>query len=415
MNQQPLGLLLALGLGLLIGLERERRKGSGLDRGAAGIRSFALAALMGALTQSLGPLELVAVGAALVGTLAAISYAKSRSDDPGMTTELALLCTYLVGALALVDPPLAAGCGAGLAFLLEVRPRLHRFATNWLTDQELRDALLLSVLVLVILPLVPDRSMQVLGGINPRAMAKVVVLIIGIQVLSHMAVRWLGPQTGLALTGAMAGWASSTAAIASLGAQFRQSPNRQAAFAVSAAWSTSATWALSLILAATVSLPAATALAPAMLAGLFATVLVCSALSWFTRGTSTASTAPMAQQQVVSLPGAMKLAVMLTCLTWLASQLQQWLGTRGLMFGIAIAGLADAHASLLSLTSLFASGRVDPTLLEFGLLLAISANSITRLIVALATGGWHFAKFVAAALATGLAGSWLSWSLRHAL
>jgi len=172
---------------------------------------------------------------------------------------------------------------------------------------------------------------------------------------------------------------------------------------------------LSLILAATVSLPAATALAPAMLAGLFATVLVCSALSWFTRGTSTASTAPMAQQQVVSLPGAMKLAVMLTCLTWLASQLQQWLGTRGLMFGIAIAGLADAHASLLSLTSLFASGRVDPALLEFGLLLAISANSITRLIVALATGGWHFAKFVAAALATGLAGSWLSWSLRHAL
>lgn len=78
MAPSPLGLLLALGIGLLVGLERERRKGDGPDRGAAGIRSFALAALLGALAQSLGPSALVVAGAAMVGALAAISHAKSQ-------------------------------------------------------------------------------------------------------------------------------------------------------------------------------------------------------------------------------------------------------------------------------------------------------------------------------------------------
>lgn len=415
MTQLPLGLLLALGLGLLIGLERERRKGSGPKRGAAGIRSFALTALMGALAQSLSPPVLIAVGAAIVGTLAAISHAKNCSDDPGMTTELALLCTYMVGALAMVDSTLAAGCGATIAFLLEARSRLHHFATDCLTAKELRDAILLSVLALAVLPLVPDRSMQILGGINPKPIAMVAVMIIGIQVLSYAAIRWLGPQRGLAVTGALAGWASSTTAIASLGTQFRKSPKQKTAFAVAAAWSTSSTWALSLILVAAISPPAAKALAPTMLSGLLATVLVCCALSWFTRETSQETLVPTTQQQLVNLPGAARVALMLACITWLASQVQQWLGPRGLLFGIAIAGLADAHSSLLSLTALFASGRVDAALLEFGLLLAISANSVTRLIVALATGGWHFGKFVGATLTIGLTGSWLTWSFRYAV
>lgn len=412
MAPSPLGLLLALGIGLLVGLERERRKGDGPDRGAAGIRSFALAALLGALAQSLGPSALVVAGVLMVGTLAAISHAKSHSDDPGMTTELALLCTYLVGALAMVEPAVAAGCGAGLAFLLEARSRLHSFATQWLTAQELHDALLLGVLALVVLPLIPDRPLPAIDGINPRPVAMVAVLIVGIQMLSHVAIRWLGTRAGLAVAGALAGWASSTTAIASLGAQSRRDPARQSAFAAAAAWSTSATWALSLMLSAAISPQAAVTLAPAMLAGLFATLLACGALSWHARRQAPmAGPEPLGEQQAVSLPAAARLALMLAGMTWLVGHIRQWLGSQGLMLGIAIAGLADAHSSLLSLTALFASGQLDAKLLEAGLLLAISANSITRLVVALTTGGWYFGLLVAIALVSGLAGGWLAWGL----
>lgn len=413
MSPSPFALLLALGIGLLVGLERERRKGEGPQRGAAGLRSFALAALAGALAQSLGT-SLTVVGAVLVGALAAISHARSRSDDPGMTTELALFCTYLTGALATVAPTLAAGCGAGLAFLLEARSRLHHFATRWLSAQELRDALLLGVLALVVLPLIPDRALPALGGINPRPVALVAVLIFGVQALSHLAVRWLGARAGLAVAGALAGWASSTAAIASLGTLSRHEPQQRAALAAAAAWSTTATWALALVMAGVLSPQAAAALAPAMLGGLLASLLACAALSGLAhRGAAATDAEPLARQQAVSLREAARLALLLAAVTWLVSHAHQWFGPRGLMLGIAIAGLADAHSSVLSLTAMFTGGQLDAPMLVSALLLAIATSSATRLVVAVATGGWRFGLRVAAALAAGLAGAWLAWGLVH--
>ena len=96
----PLGaaaaaLAVALGCGLLIGIERERRKGSGPGRALAGVRSFAVASLMGAASMLVGELWLTLVGAAFVAGLAVVAYWRDRSGDPGVTTELALLLTFL--------------------------------------------------------------------------------------------------------------------------------------------------------------------------------------------------------------------------------------------------------------------------------------------------------------------------------
>ena len=165
------GLLVALGCGLLIGLERERRKGRGDDRSAAGIRTFTVAAVCGAMAQNLGLPSLVVAGALLVLVLAALAYWKSRSRDPGLTTELALFATYLVGVQAVLSPPLGAACGAGLALLLAARQRLHRLATQWLSTEEWHDALMLAALGLVVLPLVPNVPQPWLGGINLRPLA----------------------------------------------------------------------------------------------------------------------------------------------------------------------------------------------------------------------------------------------------
>jgi uncharacterized membrane protein YhiD involved in acid resistance len=116
-----LRLAIALGIGLLIGAERERRKGSGPKRGVAGIRTFALVALAGGVSLSVGG-ETVLVAAVLaVGALAAVAYFRSRGADPGLTTEVALLTTFLLGALAVRQPALAAGLAVVVAILLAAR------------------------------------------------------------------------------------------------------------------------------------------------------------------------------------------------------------------------------------------------------------------------------------------------------
>ncbi len=248
-----LGLAVALGCGLLVGLERERRKGQGANRAAAGIRSFGVTALAGAIAQSLGSPGLVVAGAALVVVLTAVAYYKSRSDDPGMTTELALFTTYLVGVQCVISPALGAACGVGLTVLLAARARLHRFATRLLSEQELHDGLLLAAMGLVALPLIPNRSIPWLADINPRPLAALVLLILTLQAAGHVALRWLGPARGLALTGFFSGFVSSTVTIATFGRRARAEPERGALCAAAGVLSTAATWAQVMLMSVALS------------------------------------------------------------------------------------------------------------------------------------------------------------------
>ena len=405
------GLLLALGIGLLIGLERERRKGEGPDRRAAGIRSFALVAVGGALARLLSEPGLVAVGGLLVAGLAAISHFKSRSGDPGLTSELALFVTYLVGVLVATEPLLGTACGVALALLLNTRTRLHRFATHVLTEQELHDGLLLCAAALIVLPLVPDRPVTWLGEINPRPLAAIVVLILALQAVSHVAVRWLGPRVGLSAAGFFAGFASSTAAIASLGRQARTRPERTGLLAAGAAWSTAATWVLAMLMAAALSFEAAYALAPIAVAGLACTTAACAGLlARVPAGSEKDQESPLGQGGAIRIYEAVALASMLFVITLSVSYSQRWFGQAGLMLSVTVAGLADAHASVASLAALFTAGRVPRADLVLGVLLAITANSGTRLVVALVAGGRAVGMRVGAALAFGLAGAWAAWA-----
>ena len=112
-----MNLLVALGIGLLLGVERERHKGRGPGRGAAGVRTFALAALLGGLAARLG-VALIAVCAAFAGAAALVAYLRGADGDPGLTTEVALVLTVLLGALAIEEPTVAAGLAVVVTGLL---------------------------------------------------------------------------------------------------------------------------------------------------------------------------------------------------------------------------------------------------------------------------------------------------------
>jgi uncharacterized membrane protein YhiD involved in acid resistance len=100
-------LAIAFGIGLLIGAERERRKGGGPARSPAGIRTFSAASLAGATSVMVGGALVLAATVAGVAALVAVAYIKSRSDDPGLTTEIALILTALLGGLSMQQPALA--------------------------------------------------------------------------------------------------------------------------------------------------------------------------------------------------------------------------------------------------------------------------------------------------------------------
>ncbi|MBA4343948.1 MAG: hypothetical protein C0423_17565, partial [Methylibium sp.] len=236
------GLLAALGSGLLIGLERERHKGRGQFREPAGLRTFTLAALAGALAQSLAAPGLVAVGALAVTALAAIAYARSSRRDPGLTTEIALLVTYLIGVLCIQAPLLGAPAAVVMTALLAARSRLHRFATTVLREEELHDGLLLGALALVVLPLMPDEPLPWLAGMKAHSLMGLMLLLLALQAVGHAALRVAGPQAGLALSGLLSGLVSSTATIAAMGTRSRAEPQLRLACTAGAVMSTAATW-----------------------------------------------------------------------------------------------------------------------------------------------------------------------------
>jgi uncharacterized membrane protein (DUF4010 family) len=406
MPEDWIGLAVALGVGLLVGVERERRKGRGPQREAAGLRTFALVTVAGALAQSLAPGALVAVGALAVAALAALAYWRTlqrpqAQDDPGLTTEVALLVAYLVGVQCVVQPLVGAACGAVLAALLAARERMHRFATEWLTEQELRDALVLAGVALVVVPLAPAEPWPGFGGLAPRTAAWLVLLILGIQAAAHLAQRLFGERHALAATGLLGGFVSSTATIATLGARSRALGGADALaqhrLAGAAGLSGAATWLQALALAAVASPALLPRLLPVALAGAAGALLV-GAWGLRRRDGDAPPALPAPPARPLRLREALGVAALLLGVSVLVNWLRSQFGVQGLLAGTAVAALVDAHAPIAAAFGLHAQAALDASAALQAVLVAVGVNSTSRGFVAFASGGRAYGLRVAAAL-----------------
>jgi len=232
---------IALGLGLLIGAERERRKGVGETRSPAGIRTFAIGSLMGAVSLNLGGPTLLAAVLLSVAAMLVMSYRLTRESDPGLTTEAALLLTVLLGSLAMREPTLASGLAVMVTILLTIRAPLHRFVSTFISETELHDALILGAAALVVLTLAPDQYLGPFDALNPRTIWKIVLLILSISATGYILLRAVGPRFGLPIAGFVSGFVSSAATIGSMGARAAQQPTLVGAAVAGAVLSTVAT------------------------------------------------------------------------------------------------------------------------------------------------------------------------------
>ena len=389
----PLSLLLnfvtALGIGLLIGAERERRKGGGPSRAPAGIRTFTAASLAGAASIMVGGAVMLAVTVAGVAALTAVAYSRSRGDDPGLTTEIALILTALLGGLAMQQPALAAGLAVGVAALLAARTPLHHFVRSVLTETEVRDALIFAGATLVVLPLLPNQALGPYGALNPRSIWIVVILVMAISAAGYILVRMVGARFGLPIAGLASGFISSTATIGAMGARVRKSPDVISAAVAGAALSTVATIVqMGLVLAATSTATLRALSMPLIFAGIAA---IAYGAGFTVRALRERDVPEPQPGQAFSLPVALVFALTLSAILLASAALREWFGETGVIVAAAAAGFVDTHSAAIAIASLVASGKMSAVEAVFPILAGLSTNTISKIIFAWSGGGRSFA------------------------
>ena len=397
-------LAVALGIGLLIGAERERRKGAGPSRSPAGIRTFAAASLAGAVSFLTGGAVLLGIVTAGTIVLTAMAYFRSRSSDPGLTSEIVLVLAVLLGGMAIEKPGLAAGLAVVVTGLLAGRRPLHRLASSALTETELEDALIFGGATLVVLPLLPDRSLGPFGALNPRSIWIIVVLVMAISSAGHVAVRVLGARAGLAITGFASGFVSSIATISSMGSRAAAGPKMLTAAVAGAVLSNISTVIqMSALLAATSMAVLIDLSLPMLCAGVLVTAYgaIFTVLAFKQEGVE-----KLPPGRAFSLPKALGLAAMLATIMLISALLRETFGERGLIVGAAIAGLADTHAAAVSTAAIVASGKMPPGDAVVPILTALSTNTMSKIAAASANGNRAFAVRVVPGLILLIAGAW---------
>jgi uncharacterized membrane protein (DUF4010 family) len=398
------GFLVALGIGLLVGIDRERNKGDGPARQAAGLRTFTLASLAGATAMAVGDeIVLAAVTLGMVA-FAGLSYWRARDSDPGLTTETALVVTTLLGGLAIKHPEFAAGLGVVVAVLLAARSALHNFVRSVLTDDELRDLLIFAAAALVVLPLLPDKPIGPYGALNLRTVWTIVILVMAVSALGYVAVRVVGPRYGLPLAGLASGFVSSSATIAAMGTRVVHEPELMKPAVAGAVLSSVATIVQLAILIAATNLATLQALwLPLVISGAAAVLYGGAFTLWALKQKSQKHEA---QGNAFSLTTALAFAAILAAVLLVAAAAQDWFGEAGVLVAASAAGFADTHSAAVSVASLVSDGRIKPPQTIVPVLAALTTNTITKMVLAVTAGGRTFALYVIPGLLLMLATAW---------
>ncbi|HKU16801.1 MAG TPA: DUF4010 domain-containing protein [Steroidobacteraceae bacterium] len=403
----------ALAVGLLIGIERERSKGRGPRRAAAGVRTFTLIALAGAISLQLGGPPAFLVTTVIVGAFAVVSYVRSFRRDPGLTTEVAMLVTLLLGGLALRDPQLAGSLAVVVTIILASRTKVHDWIKNVLTDEEVRDGLILAAAALVILPLLPEKAVDPWGVVNLRKLWTLAVLVMAINGLGYIAVRALGAKVGLALAGLFSGFVSSTATIGAMGARARANPQLRRGAVAGAAASSIATVVQLAIVVGLVSMPTLEALLPSLvLSGLAATAY---AALFTVRSVRETTQAELPAGRPFSPKTALLFVLVVGLALAISTALTRWLGDNGLLLATGVAGLADAHAAAISAASLAASAQTEVPLAAMAVLIGFTTNSVSKAVVAFSLGDRRFAFELLPGIVLLVVAAWAGWFVRSLL
>jgi uncharacterized membrane protein (DUF4010 family) len=401
----------ALAIGLLVGTERhwrERQEAPG--RRTAGVRTFALTGLFGgvmavlasALGQNGGALLLGFGLAALLAAQLPFALREAEAENKVSATSLvAALGTYGLGALAVLGDMAVAGAAAvAMTAILASRESLHGLMKR-ITWAELRSALMLLSMTLLVMPLIPDEPIALLGGLNPAKIWRFAILLAAISYLGYLAVRLMGPERGLLFSGAAGGLVSSTAVTLA---------NARAAAAGGAALALAAGALMAGAVSCLRTIGIVTFIAPAVAAHLFAPLGVAAlgmALAGFvlTRRAGADGAAASMPDNPFELSAVLKIALLLAAVVLISKLAAERLGPEAVLAVAAITGLADVDAVALSVP-LLAPGTISLAFAAQAVLVAVAVNICAKAGYALALGGGRYGMaYAGLSLAAGALGA----------
>jgi uncharacterized membrane protein (DUF4010 family) len=373
----------ALLIGALVGIERERHKQRHEHPEIAGLRTFILVALFGALS---GWVSLVlatswVLAAGLIAITAAVltGYVLSVRLNPeglGLTTEVAAVATFLLGALAMLGQrELAVGVGVTVAAVLAYKQPLHGFVGR-LGSDDVFAVLRLLIATFIILPILPDKTVDPWDALNPQSLWLLVLLIAGLSLVGYVLTRMLGAHRGIPLTGLSGGLVSSTAVTLSFA---RQSRELQYATANSAiASGILLAWTVSFVRVLVEVLVVNRALLPSLLPAMISMTVVCAGFAaWHQRRAGQeiqAQDVPL--RNPFSLTAAIKFAALFAAVLLVVKLAQAHAPETGLYYVAALAGTTDVDAITLSMAQYARTGNA--VVASHAITIAVLSNTIVK-------------------------------------
>lgn len=406
----PLGI--ALGLGFLVGLQRERAAS-----GIAGVRTFPLITVLGAVAALLARegLDAWVVVAGFVGITALavvggvlgsprepqpsgpseLGTPSAGTRDPGLTTEVAMILMYAIGAFVVYGPrPIAVALGGVIAVLLHLKSPLHAFTAR-IGQDEFRAIMRFVFISVVILPVLPNQTYGPFGVLNPFKVWMMVVLIVAIGLAGYVAHRLMGGRAGVVLAGVLGGLVSSTATtvsyarLAKLGA-YRTVPTNDSASTSEIATdgiggatfvivTATAVSTLRVILLFAVAAPShAIGAAGPLVAFAFATAIVSFVLYFVRRGARLA-VPPM--ENPAELRPAIFFGILFAIMLVATAAAKQEFSTGGVYVVGGISGLVDLDAITLSTGQMVSANELAVSSAWRAIIIATMANLVFKFFV----------------------------------
>ncbi len=390
-------------IGLAVGAEREwSGHASGPEARFAGARTFLLLGLIGGVAGRLAAqgatglaTALVAGMAALAVTAYAVAARRSTAHAADGTTEAAALAVIALGTTAgLGELRLAAAVGATLVLVLREKSAIHRFVGH-LGEVEIRAGLQFAVLALVVLPILPAGPYGPLGGIRPRELWTVVLIVSGLNFAGYLARRAVGPGHGMVLAGMLGGLISSTAVTMTNSRESREPAARSVPLALGVVGACTVLLPRLVLLTLVLHPPLTLALLPFVLPPF----MVGAIMVWLgvrrVDARSDSAVLP-AESSPLRLGSAVLLALafqaVLLGMAWVRAQF----GTRGVLASSALLGLTDMDALTLSMSRLAADDSVR--IAAMAMAIGVLANTLLKLAVVLVLGAGSFRRLAALGL-----------------
>lgn len=406
--------VVALGLGMLIGLERERTRGE--QKTFAGVRTFSFVALLGATSVYAGELSGLPwiVGLVFLGIVAVVVVAyhvTAQGGEIGATTEVSVFITFFIGSMCAWDKVGVAGAVAVAAMvILALKGWLHNLAKR-IESSDVEATLKFAIITFIVLPLVPNTNYGPAGleVINPYRTWLMVVLIAGLNFCGYILVKVVGREHGLGITGLLGGLVSSTAVTLSFSQRSRAEPHLVPVLAPAILLAWTVMFFRVVVEVGVVNLSLAKDLMLGMVL-MGAASLGISFLLW-RRGRSKEKAEVESGHNPFSLGDAIKFGGLFAVVIFVAKAAQVYFGNTGLYLAGALAGLTDVDAIALSMANLAqqdpassgAAARtiviavISNTMVKCGMVIWLGASSMRRTMI-LITGALALSGVVAAYL-----------------